>query len=46
MSGDGKQLYIYGAGFEIDVYDAMTFKHQATWDLENDVTGGGLIYVP
>jgi hypothetical protein len=46
MSGDGKKLYIYGAGFEIDVYDAATFKHEATWDLENDTTGGGLIYVP
>jgi len=46
MSGDGKKLYIYGAGFEIDVYDAMTFKHEATWDLNNDMTGGGMIIVP
>ena len=46
MSGDGKKLYIYGAGFEIDVYDAATFKHEATWDLDNDTTGGGMIYVP
>jgi hypothetical protein len=45
MSGDGKKLYIYGAGFEIDVYDAVTFKHEATWDLNNDMTGGGMIIV-
>jgi hypothetical protein len=44
MSGDGKKLYIYGAGFEIDVYDAATFKHEGTWDLNNDTTGGGMIY--
>ena len=44
MSGDGKKLYIYGAGFEIDVYDAATFKSEGTWDLQNDTTGGGMIY--
>jgi hypothetical protein len=46
MSGDGKELYIYGAGFEIDAYDAATLQHERTWDLGNDVTGGGLIVVP
>jgi DNA-binding beta-propeller fold protein YncE len=46
MSADGKKLYIYGAGFEIDVYDAVTFKHEATWDLGNDMTGGGLVVLP
>jgi DNA-binding beta-propeller fold protein YncE len=40
MSSDGKKLYIYGAGFEIEVYDATTFKLEKTWDLHNDVTGG------
>lgn len=45
MSGDGKKLYIYGAGFQIDVYDAATFKHEQTWDLNNDITGAGLIEV-
>jgi hypothetical protein len=40
MSSDGKKLYIYGAGFEIEVYDAATFKLEKTWDLQNDVTGG------
>ena len=46
LSSDGKKLYIYGAGFEIEVYDAATFKHEVTWDLGNDMTGGGLIVLP
>jgi len=46
MSADGKKLYIYGAGFEIEVYDAVTFQHEATWDLGNDMTGGGLVVIP
>jgi hypothetical protein len=40
MSPDGKKLFMYGAGFEIDVYDAATFQHEATWDLGNDMRGG------
>jgi DNA-binding beta-propeller fold protein YncE len=43
MSGDGKKLYFYGAGFEIEVYDAATLKYEKTWDLNNDVTGAGMI---
>jgi len=46
MSGDGKKLYIYGAGFEFNVYDAATLKFEKTWDINNDVTGAGLIVVP
>jgi len=46
MSGDGKKLYLYGAGFEIEVYDAATLKHERTWDLNNDVTGAGMIVLP
>ncbi|MBV8730071.1 MAG: hypothetical protein JO336_09710, partial [Acidobacteriia bacterium] len=38
MSGDGKKLYIYGAGFEIDVYDAATLQHERTWNLNYDTT--------
>lgn len=45
MSGDGKKLYFYGAGFEIEVYDAATLKYERTWDLNNDVTGAGMIVV-
>lgn len=39
MSGDGKKLYIYAAGFQIEVYDAATLKYERTWDLNNDLTG-------
>jgi DNA-binding beta-propeller fold protein YncE len=43
ISGDGKKLYLYGAGFEIEVYDAATLKYERTWDLQNDVTMAGMI---
>lgn len=43
MSGDGRKLYIYGAGFEIEVYDASTLKYERTWDLKSDITGAGMI---
>jgi len=46
MSGQGKKLYFYGAGFEIEVYDAATLKYEKTWDLNNDVTGAGMIVIP
>lgn len=46
MSGDGKKLYIFGAGFEIEVYDAATLKYDKTWNLNNDITGAGMIVLP
>ena len=46
MSTDGKKLYIYGAGFEIEVYDAATLKWEKTWDLKNDVTYAGIAELP
>jgi hypothetical protein len=45
ISGDGKKLYVYGAGFQIEVYDAATLKYEKTWDLNNDITMAGLIEV-
>jgi DNA-binding beta-propeller fold protein YncE len=45
MSGDSKKLYIYGASFEIEVYDAATLKYEKTWDLNNDITMAGLVIV-
>ncbi len=45
MAGDGKKLYFYGAGFEIEVYDAVTLKYERTWDLNNDVTPAGMIVI-
>lgn len=46
MSSDGKKLYIYGAGFQIEVYDTATLKLEKTWDLNNDVTYGGIAVLP
>jgi len=43
MSGDGAKLYIYGAGFQIEVYDTRTLKYERTWDLNSDITGAGMI---
>lgn len=43
ISSDGKKLYIYGAGFDIEVYDAATLKYEKTWDLNNDVTYAGIV---
>jgi len=46
MSSDGKKLYIYGAGFEIEVYDTATLKLEKTWDLQTDVTYAGIAVLP
>jgi hypothetical protein len=39
MSSDGRKLYIYAAGYQIEVYDAVTFKQLDTWDIGQDMTG-------
>jgi DNA-binding beta-propeller fold protein YncE len=46
MASSGKKLYIYGAGFEIEVYDAATLQHETTWDLKTDVTPAGIVVLP
>jgi 6-phosphogluconolactonase (cycloisomerase 2 family) len=46
ISTDGKKLYIYGAGFEIEVYDAKTLKYEKTWNLNVDVTYAGIVVTP
>jgi DNA-binding beta-propeller fold protein YncE len=46
ISADGKKLYIYGAGYEIEVYDAATLKYERTWDLNNDTTMAGMVVLP
>jgi hypothetical protein len=46
MSSDGRKLYIYGAGFEIEVYDTTTLKLEKTWDLHTDVTYAGIVVLP
>lgn len=45
MSGDGKKLYIYGAGFDVAVYDAKTLKAAADWELTHDITMSGMVIV-
>lgn len=46
MSMDGRKLYIYGASYDVEVYDAKTLKHDVTWDLGYDTTGAGMVAVP
>ncbi|WP_241241957.1 hypothetical protein [Sphingobium algorifonticola] len=46
MSQDAKKLYIYGASYDVEVYDAKTLKLEQTWDLGNDTTGAGMVVVP
>jgi DNA-binding beta-propeller fold protein YncE len=46
ISSDGKELYIYGAGFQIEVYDAATLKLKQITDLHNDVTMAGIVVAP
>ncbi len=45
-SYDGSDLLIYGAGFEIGVYDAATLKQKKLVNLGYDVTMAGLVVVP
>ena len=46
ISSNGKKLYIYGAGFDIEVYDAATLKYEKTYDLNTDVTYAGIVVMP
>lgn len=46
MSYDGKKLYIYGAGYDIAVYNAKTLKQETDWELRNDITMAGIINLP
>ena len=46
MSSTGKELYIYGAGFQIEIYDAATLQLKRTIDLHNDVTMAGIVVAP
>ncbi|SFF91605.1 hypothetical protein SAMN05518801_103150 [Novosphingobium sp. CF614] len=46
MSRDGRKLYIYGAGYDIAVYDAKTLKIEQDWELTNDITMAGILTLP
>lgn len=43
MSGDGSKLYVYGASYDVEVYDAKTLKLERTWDLGADATMAGML---
>lgn len=43
MSADGAKIYIYGASYDIEVYDAATLKYEKTWDLGADATMAGMV---
>ncbi|HMV50681.1 MAG TPA: hypothetical protein PLD20_08780 [Blastocatellia bacterium] len=46
LSGDGKQLYIHGAGPTIECYDAQTFKQQRVITFDGDMTTNLLVVKP
>jgi DNA-binding beta-propeller fold protein YncE len=43
ISSTGKELYIYGAGYDIEVYDPVTLKLRSTIDLNADQTTGMIV---
>lgn len=45
MSDNGKQLYIFGAGFDVAVYDAATLKPVQDWELKDDATMAGMLFI-
>jgi DNA-binding beta-propeller fold protein YncE len=45
MSSTGKDLYIFGAGYDIEVYDPVTLKLRSVIDLKADQTSG-MVVVP
>ncbi|MGA3188330.1 MAG: hypothetical protein ABSF22_14590 [Bryobacteraceae bacterium] len=43
MSSTAKDLYIYGAGYDIEVYDPLTLKLRSVIDLKADQTTGMIV---
>ena len=43
MATDGAKIYIYGASYDIEVYDATALKYEKTWDLSADATMAGMV---
>jgi DNA-binding beta-propeller fold protein YncE len=43
ISSNGKALYVYGAGYDIEVYDPATLKLRSTIDLNADQTTGMIV---
>lgn len=46
LTDDGKKLMIFGAGFEVEFYDAQTLQLEKTLDVNTDVTTFNMIVVP
>jgi len=46
ISGNGQRLYIYGAGYDVAVYNAQSLKPVADWELTHDITISGMVIVP
>ncbi len=45
ISSTGKEFYIYGAGYTVEVYDAGSMQLRNTIDLNADITSG-MVVVP
>jgi hypothetical protein len=43
LSADGTKILIYGAGYEIDVYDAKTFEFRSNVALPGDMTSNIIV---
>jgi len=43
LSSTGKNLYIYGAGYQLEIYDAASLQLRNTIDLNADTTGGMIV---
>ena len=46
ISSNGKELYITGSGYTIDVFDTATLKEKQVVDLANDITMAAAIAMP
>jgi DNA-binding beta-propeller fold protein YncE len=43
LSTNGEKMYIYGAGYEVEVYDAASMKPERVVDINGDITSNMLI---
>jgi hypothetical protein len=46
ISSSGKDLYIYGAGYTVEVFDSAALKLRNTIDLNADITTGMVVLPP
>jgi hypothetical protein len=46
ISSNGKDMYIYGAGYTVEVYDAGALRLRNTIDLNADITTGMVVLPP